>query len=140
MEITQLSSFCWIVQSGSPKDGDIALDLDASAGFFHAADVSSAGDVIARRALIVCKLFTSQASWSYSGLLRFGFRSDETNRQVSRSDARMFLTGQYLSYRLSGHGAGPAYLLVRIPFQLFLIGWIYWATEQNWFRKKASGM
>jgi uncharacterized membrane protein len=38
------------------------------------------------------------------------------------------------------HGAGPAYLLVRIPFQLFLIGWIYWATEQNWFEKKASGM
>jgi uncharacterized membrane protein len=25
-----------------------------------------------------------------------------------------------------GHGAGPAYLLVRVPLQLFLIGWIYW--------------
>ena len=25
-----------------------------------------------------------------------------------------------------GHGAGPAYLLVRIPLQLFLIGWIFW--------------
>jgi uncharacterized membrane protein len=25
-----------------------------------------------------------------------------------------------------GHGAGPCYLLVRIPLQLFLIGWIYW--------------
>jgi uncharacterized membrane protein len=34
-----------------------------------------------------------------------------------------------------GHGAGPAYLLVRIPFQLFLIWWIYWATEQKWFDK-----
>ena len=25
-----------------------------------------------------------------------------------------------------GHAAGPAYLLVRIPLQLFLIGWIFW--------------
>jgi uncharacterized membrane protein len=24
-----------------------------------------------------------------------------------------------------GHGAGPIYLLVRVPLQLFLIGWIY---------------
>jgi uncharacterized membrane protein len=34
-----------------------------------------------------------------------------------------------------GHGAGPAYLLVRVPFQLFLIWWTYWATEQKWFHK-----
>jgi uncharacterized membrane protein len=34
-----------------------------------------------------------------------------------------------------GHGAGPAYLLVRIPFQLFAICWTYLATEQSWFRK-----
>jgi uncharacterized membrane protein len=27
---------------------------------------------------------------------------------------------------LGGHGAGPMYLLVRIPFQLLLIGWTYW--------------
>ena len=25
-----------------------------------------------------------------------------------------------------GHGAGPVYLLVRVPLQLFLIGWVYW--------------
>lgn len=25
-----------------------------------------------------------------------------------------------------GHAAGPDYLLVRVPLQLFLIGWIYW--------------
>ena len=31
-----------------------------------------------------------------------------------------------------GHGAGPIYLLVRAPLQLFLIGWIYWfAVRQN---------
>ena len=35
-----------------------------------------------------------------------------------------------------GHGAGPSYLLVRIPFQLFAIWWTYFATEQNWFGKK----
>lgn len=27
-----------------------------------------------------------------------------------------------------GHGVGPMYLLVRIPLQLFLIGWVYWFT------------
>jgi uncharacterized membrane protein len=30
-----------------------------------------------------------------------------------------------------GHGAGPAYLLLRVPFQLFLIWWTYGATEQK---------
>lgn len=33
-----------------------------------------------------------------------------------------------------GHHAGPVYLLVRIPFQLFVIGWTYFATRQNWFK------
>jgi uncharacterized membrane protein len=37
-----------------------------------------------------------------------------------------------------GHGAGPAYLLVRVPFQLFVIWWTYFATEQDWFRRKAK--
>ena len=34
-----------------------------------------------------------------------------------------------------GHGAGLAYLLARVPFQLFLIWWTYWATEQKWLGK-----
>jgi uncharacterized membrane protein len=35
-----------------------------------------------------------------------------------------------------GHGAGPPYLLVRIPFQLFVIWWTYFATEQKyWFKR-----
>jgi uncharacterized membrane protein len=25
-----------------------------------------------------------------------------------------------------GHAAGPVYLLVRVPLQLFLVGWVYW--------------
>ncbi|MGI8919158.1 MAG: DoxX family protein [Pyrinomonadaceae bacterium] len=33
-----------------------------------------------------------------------------------------------------GHGAGPLYLLVRVPFQLFVICWTYFVTEQKWFR------
>ncbi|HEX2190158.1 MAG TPA: hypothetical protein VHG51_14720 [Longimicrobiaceae bacterium] len=33
-----------------------------------------------------------------------------------------------------GHEAGPAYLLVRVPFQLLLIAWIYVATGQAWLR------
>jgi uncharacterized membrane protein len=35
-----------------------------------------------------------------------------------------------------GHAAGPWYLLVRVPFQLFAIWWTYFATEQSWFRGK----
>jgi len=30
-----------------------------------------------------------------------------------------------------GHGSGPIYLLVRIPLQLFLIGWIYWFAVRS---------
>ena len=30
-----------------------------------------------------------------------------------------------------GHSAGPAYLLLRVPFQLLVIWWIYFATEQK---------
>ena len=35
-----------------------------------------------------------------------------------------------------GHKAGPVYLLVRIPFQLLVIWWAYFATEQNWFQQR----
>ena len=31
-----------------------------------------------------------------------------------------------------GHAAGPAYLLVRIPLQLFLIGWVYWFAVRQY--------
>jgi uncharacterized membrane protein len=37
-----------------------------------------------------------------------------------------------------GHGVGPAYLIVRLPFQLFVIWWTYFATEQDWFQRKAK--
>jgi uncharacterized membrane protein len=37
-----------------------------------------------------------------------------------------------------GHGAGPAYLFVRVPFQILVIWWTYFATEQNWFHSKAK--
>lgn len=35
-----------------------------------------------------------------------------------------------------GHGVGPAYLLVRVPFQLFVMWWTYFATAQNWFQRQ----
>lgn len=31
-----------------------------------------------------------------------------------------------------GHAAGPIYLLLRIPFQLFVIWWTYLASEPRW--------
>ena len=33
-----------------------------------------------------------------------------------------------------GHEHGPIYLLLRVPFQLFVIGWIYFATAQPYRR------
>lgn len=35
-----------------------------------------------------------------------------------------------------GHEAGPAYLLVRVPFQLLLIAWIHFATDLGWLRMR----
>ena len=35
-----------------------------------------------------------------------------------------------------GHEYGPIYLLLRVPFQLFVIAWIYVATEQRWLSDK----
>ena len=34
-----------------------------------------------------------------------------------------------------GHSAGPLYLLVRIPFQLFVIWWTYFATQSRATKK-----
>jgi uncharacterized membrane protein len=31
-----------------------------------------------------------------------------------------------------GHEMGPLYLLVRVPFQLLVIAWVYWSTDQRW--------
>ena len=33
-----------------------------------------------------------------------------------------------------GHEVGPTYLLVRVPFQFFVIWWVYVATELDWFK------
>ncbi|HEY5883968.1 MAG TPA: DoxX family protein [Pyrinomonadaceae bacterium] len=33
-----------------------------------------------------------------------------------------------------GHQYGPIYLLLRVPFQLLVIAWIYFATEQKWVK------
>lgn len=38
-----------------------------------------------------------------------------------------------------GHEAGPIYLLVRVPFQIFVIWWTYFATEQNLFTGNVRG-
>jgi uncharacterized membrane protein len=35
-----------------------------------------------------------------------------------------------------GHGAGPLYLLVRVPFQVFVCWWTYFATEQKWTHRQ----
>ena len=38
--------------------------------------------------------------------------------------ANIYAAMQRLDF--GGHGEGPAYLLLRVPLQLILIGWIYW--------------
>lgn len=34
-----------------------------------------------------------------------------------------------------GHREGPAYLLLRVPFQFFVIWWTHFATNQRWFAR-----
>lgn len=39
-----------------------------------------------------------------------------------------------------GHGAGPAYLIARVPFQLFVIWWTYYATirRRPWAARRGA--
>ena len=36
------------------------------------------------------------------------------------------LAGAIRRVDMGGHNLGPMYLLVRVPLQLILIGWVYW--------------
>ena len=31
-----------------------------------------------------------------------------------------------------GNVIGPGYLLIRVPYQVFLLWWVHWSTEQDW--------
>ena len=33
----------------------------------------------------------------------------------------------------AGHSAGPIYLLIRVPFQIFAMWWVYVSAELTWF-------
>jgi len=48
--------------------------------------------------------------------------------------ANVYAAWHYLP--IVGHEAGPRYLLMRTPFQLILIVWIYLATGQAWLRSR----
>ncbi len=39
---------------------------------------------------------------------------------------------------VGGHGAGPVYLLVRVPLQFLAMSCTYLAAELDWFKKKAE--
>lgn len=49
--------------------------------------------------------------------------------------ANIYAAVNHVDY--GGHAAGPVYLLLRVPFQLFVIWWTYFATEQNWFHQQS---
>lgn len=38
-----------------------------------------------------------------------------------------------------GSANGPRYLVLRVPYQFFVMWWIYRTTEQCWFARPASG-
>ncbi|HLA12050.1 MAG TPA: DoxX family protein [Pyrinomonadaceae bacterium] len=50
--------------------------------------------------------------------------------------ANIYAAFNYLDF--GGHGSGPAYLIVRVPFQLLVMWWVYFATEQRWFAGNSS--
>ena len=39
---------------------------------------------------------------------------------------------------VGGHGAGPVYLLIRVPFQFLAVWCTYVAAELNWFKPQAE--
>jgi len=43
--------------------------------------------------------------------------------------ANVYSAFNYVGF--GGHQSGPAYLLIRIPFQLFLIWWVYRHTRES---------
>jgi len=45
--------------------------------------------------------------------------------------ANIYSAFNYIDF--AGHGIGPVFLLVRIPFQYLLICLAYWSTGQKWF-------
>lgn len=45
--------------------------------------------------------------------------------------ANIYSAFNYIDF--AGHGIGPVFLLVRIPFQYLLICLVYWSTGQKWF-------
>jgi uncharacterized membrane protein len=45
--------------------------------------------------------------------------------------ANIYSAFNYIDF--AGHGIGPVFLLVRIPFQYLLICLAYWSTAQKWF-------
>ncbi len=53
---------------------------------------------------------------------------------ISILPANIYSALTYVDF--GGHSAGPTYLMVRVPFQLFLIWWTYFATEQRWFQRR----
>ena len=45
--------------------------------------------------------------------------------------ANIYSAFNYIDF--AGHGIGPVFLLVRIPFQYLLMCLVYWSTGQKWF-------
>jgi len=45
--------------------------------------------------------------------------------------ANIYAACNYVNF--GGHGIGPIYLVVRVPFQFLLIWLTYWSTGQHWF-------
>lgn len=43
--------------------------------------------------------------------------------------------GAFQRIDFGGHELGPVYLLARVPVQLLLIAWTYFATDQAWLRR-----
>jgi len=73
---------------------------------------------------IICAaaLFVPHVSW-YVGLFLCVFLIAITPANIFAAIHRV---------KFGGHEAGPIYLVVRLPLQLFLIWWCYWfAVRQN---------
>jgi uncharacterized membrane protein len=79
--------------------------------------------------------FTGILEWAGAAAILISPLSRYTGIALCIFLVAIFPSNVYAAFQrvdFGGHGAGPVYLLVRVPLQLFLIGWIYWfAIRQN---------
>ena len=122
---------------GSARRGQISLAaLFLFTGLGHFVQTAAMAEMLP--AWAPARTLTIWISGAVEWLIAFGLLTPRYSR-VAGLCAIVFLIlvfpgNVYAAFRrveFGGHGAGPAYLLVRAPVQLLLIAWAYWFAVRH---------